>query len=311
MRLVLLTDAPTPAQVPALQDFVRRGGLIIVVLRNPDDAAGLALLAGTSPIPTTEAAVDGFSLLTDIDFAHPALAAFADPKFSDFTTLHFWKHRRVDARAIPQLQVLARFDDGDIAIGEIPLGDGRIVFLTSGWSRDDSQLAVWSKFVPLMNGLLEMSVPPAGAGRQLIVGDVLPWRALGPSPTDPLMLTRPDGTTASLTADGDDKRAELPGFYTVTTGTDATPLATFAVNLPASESDTAPLGVEQLEALGLPLEAQERAASVAAETRQDVANAEIEQGQRMWRWVLLAAIALLAIETLWAGWLTRRDATAG
>lgn len=310
VRLVLLIDPPSSEQIAALRRFMERGGLVIEVLRTPEAAVGLAQLIGVPQIPAAEADVKGFSLLTDIDFEHPALVPFADPKFSDFTTLHFWKHRRIDADAIPNLRGLARFDNGDVALGEVPFGSGRVVFLTSGWSREDSQLAVWSKFVPLMNGLLDSSVAATTGGTQLTVGDSIPWQEFSRAPLDGLALTRPDGTSTSLATRGDVQTAEQPGFYSLRAGANEQPLATFAVNLAASESDTSPLSPEQLEALGIPLEVSDVAAPRvdSAEDRRDVANAEIEQSQRLWRWVLLAVVALLAIETLYAGWLTRRSA---
>ena len=215
IRLVLLTADPTDDQIAALRDYVRRGGLLIDIMGTPTAATRLAALAGTKPIPATEAEVNGFSLLTDIDFDHPALAPFADPMFSDFTTLHFWKHRRIEAATLTNLRVLARFDDGDVAIGEIPLGDGRIVFFTSGWNRSDSQLAVWSKFVPLMNGLLESLGSPAADGGQLTVGDEIPWRTVKHPNGATRTLTSPDGTTRPLTDNTGIQSAEMPGIYIV------------------------------------------------------------------------------------------------
>ncbi|MBL8850126.1 MAG: hypothetical protein JNG89_10595, partial [Planctomycetaceae bacterium] len=307
VRLVLMTMPPALEQMPAVQEYLRGGGLAIMVLRTPDAVAGLARLLDVPQILASEADADGFALLTGIDFEHPALAPFADPRYSDFTTLHFWKHRRIDGAAIPRLRVLARFDDGAPALGEIPVGDGRILLLTSGWNRADSQLAVWSKFVPLMNGLLATSSRTDASTAQLTVGDAIPWQSLTQSSEK--VLTRPDGATTPLAEHSDDQRVDMPGVYTVTDGA-MTTLATYAVNLSASESDTAPLPSEQLEALGIPLESRRTQAtpSAAPAARRDVANAEVEQNQRLWRWVLLATVALLALETVYAGWLTRRDA---
>src|SRR5207244_12535632 len=55
------------------------------------------------------------------------LAPFADPRFSDFTKIHFWKYRRADATAIPNARVVAKFDTGDPALLEIRIGTGRML----------------------------------------------------------------------------------------------------------------------------------------------------------------------------------------
>ena len=311
VRLVLLTDVPAEEQIGPLRDYVRDGGLLINVLTSPAAAAGLAALIDAQSIPAREADVDGFSLLRDIDFDHPALAQFADPRFSDFTTLHFWKHRRIDTSAMSQLRVLARFDDGDVAIGEIPLGDGRIVFFTSGWNRSDSELAVWSKFVPLMNGLLELTRNVAPDMTQLTVGDEIPWRAIRPPAETQLKLLKPDGTSVLLADDAAPVVASLPGLYTVADEDDQTPAVRIAANVPASESQTAPLAMDQLEAAGVAINSAGRAVAQSSTARPTLADSELEQQQQLWRWVLLAVVVLLLIETAWAGWLTRRSPAVG
>jgi len=307
--LVVLTDPATNEQVPALQAYLRGGGLVIQVLRTPEAAAGLAQMAGVAEVPASEAEVMGFSLLTEIDFEHPVLAPFSDPKYSDFTTLHFWKHRSLDESGLPSLRALARFDDGDLAIGELPIGDGRIVVFTTGWNRSDSQLAVWSKFVPLMNRLLEGPTGLDDTTVQLVVGDPLPWQSLLTPLRQSLQLIQPDESMQTLVANTPQTYvAETPGIYVLTDGASPAPLATYAVNLPPAESNIAALGIEQLEALGIPPSASSTAAiAAAANPTADLATAELEQRQRLWRWVLVAVLALLIVETVWAGWLTRRN----
>ncbi len=61
----------------------------------------LAALTGWPDIQIAEASGD-YALLGQIDFTHPLFAPFADPRFSDFSHIHFWKHRRVTFPAIRQ-----------------------------------------------------------------------------------------------------------------------------------------------------------------------------------------------------------------
>ena len=107
-----------------------------------------------------------YALLSTIDLRHPLFAPFNDPRYSDFSKIRFWRHRRIalDETALKQVQVPARFDSGDPAIVEIPRGAGRIVLFASGWQPRESQLGVSSKFVPLASMLVELGwrkPPPA------------------------------------------------------------------------------------------------------------------------------------------------------
>ena len=61
-------------------------------------------------------------MLGQIDFEHPIFAPFAEARFSDFTKIHFWKHRRLETDQIPGARVVARFDNGDPAFVQVPVG---------------------------------------------------------------------------------------------------------------------------------------------------------------------------------------------
>ena len=57
------------------------------------------------------------------------------PQFNDFTKIRFWKYRRIADRGdLGEARVLARFERGDPAVIEKPMGKGRLVVLTSGWA---------------------------------------------------------------------------------------------------------------------------------------------------------------------------------
>ncbi len=191
-----------------------------------------------------------------IDFTHPLFAPFADPRFNDFTKIHFWKYRRLDAAKLPGARVLAQFDSGDPALVEIPRGNGRLLVLTSGWQPADSQLALSSKFVPLLYAMLDLSGGIKSQQTQFQVGDEV--NLAGPLPDRPATQTsirKPDGTEVQL-APGETNfsQTDAPGIYTVTS---AQPPVRFAVNLDAAESRTAPLPMDELERLDVPLKPRE------------------------------------------------------
>ena len=238
-----------------------------------------------------------YALLAQIDFQHPLFAPFADPRFSDFTKIHFWKYRRFDATTLTGAQVIARFDGGDPAIVQAPLGKGSVVIFASSWRPQDSQLALTSKFVPLLHALLDQSSRAPAARAQYFVGDEVPL----PAEPAALQVRKPDGTEVAAAAGAKFSGTDQPGIYAVTPG-----MMRFVVNLAPAESRIAPLPPARFAALGVPLPSAEHAAAppTAGQLAQRQA-AEIEGRQKLWRWLIVVALGVLLLETLIAGKLSR------
>ncbi len=201
---------------------------------------------------------------------------------------------------------MARFDNADAALLEIPKDKGRVFVLTSGWQPADSQLALSSKFVPLLYSMLELSGDLKAQLAQYHVGDEVNLGSLRSN--GPLTIRKPDGSEVNLPA-GETRfsQTDLPGIYAVTS---PQPAAVFAVNLDAAESRTAPLPVEALMRLGVPLKAPEVELTKRAEQKRRLHNAELESQQKLWRWLIVAALVVLLMETWLAGRLTRRTTLA-
>jgi hypothetical protein len=236
----------------------------------------------------TDVTPTNYAMFAEIDFKHPLFAPFADPRFSDFTKIHIWKYRKLDAAAIPDARVLARFDSGAPAVIEAALGKGRLFVLTTGWQPDDSQLAVSTKFVPLLWSLLELGGGVSAAPAQWFVGDTAP---LPPGPA---------GTEQTEK----DVRFTQPGIREVKTGERT---VRFAVNLDANESRTAPLGADELERLGVPLTPAETTSVVTGDSKIVLQGVEAENRQKLWRWFIAATLAVLLVESALAGWTARKE----
>ena len=255
-----------------------------------------------------EARVNNYALLADIDFRHPLLAPFADPRFSDFSKIHFWKYRRLDASQIPGASVLAKFDTGDPAILEVTVGKGRMLVLTAGWRPEESQLALATKFVPLLYSLLERSGAARPLASQFLVGDLVPLEAIAGAARQPLKIRTPDGLELNMaTSETNFSQTWNPGIYNVVSA----PLPKrFAVNLDPSESRTAPLAPDELERLGVPVVSRPTPGIHETERKTRVQNNELESRQKLWRILLVIALAALLIETWLAGHTARRVAAA-
>ncbi|MBI3880363.1 MAG: BatA domain-containing protein [Verrucomicrobia bacterium] len=296
-QLLVLGENPTDAALTAARQFAKDGKFILAPLPSAASVAALAKLLELPSLSAEEARVKDYAMFAQIDFQHPLFAAFADPRYSDFTKIHFWKHRKLDAAKLPGARVIAKFDDGDPALVQVPLGKGAVVILTTTWRPADSQLALSSKFVPLLYALLEQSSDLPVQKAQYFTGDEVP---MPPGP-QALKVRKPDGAEVEVAAGGKFNQTDSPGVYAVTPGT-----LRFVVNLAPDESRTAPLSEERLASLRLPLKksaTETTAASVQHQARAQAA--ELEGQQKLWRWLIVAALVVLLIETWLGGRLTR------
>ena len=304
-KIFVVGTALAPGEAALLARRLREGATVLTVLRSPEDASTLAGLVEQT-VTAEEAPASGYAMLAEIDFAHPLFAAFADARFSDFTKIHFWKHRRLKIEATNS-HALARFDDGSPAIVQFGVGKGSVFAFASGWQPSDSQLALSSKFVPLLYAFLELGGAIKPQSFSVTVGD--PVDLTGLSATNALTVTRPNGKSSSLAAGTKAfTETDTPGIYSIQ---GVEPVFRFAVNLAPEESRTTPLAVEQLEQLGVPVKA------LPVETAQQLVqkeaqrkNAELESHQKLWRWLIAATLVVLIVETWVAARLSRRAAVA-
>jgi hypothetical protein len=285
--LVVLAGEPSAENTRTLDRYAKAGGTVLVVL---------------TPSPAVEEAkVARYAMLQDIAFDHPLFAPLSGPQYGDFTKVQFWKHRRIKDLQ-PGGRVLARYDDGDPAVVETPIGAGRQIVFASGWQPSDSQLARSSKFVPLMTALLELRGGRRVAATNYRIGDRVPVAA------GTTAVRKPDGSSVALdrtatTFDGTDQ----PGVYTADTQTGPKP---FAVNLDPSESLTTQLPPETLEQYGVKL-AKRESDEQRREAERQQRTAELERSQSIWRWLVLAAVFVLLVETGLAGWRTWSQPKSG
>jgi hypothetical protein len=302
--LIIVTDLVSEDRVRALREAMTAGKTVLFVLKNTAMATTVAGLCNTDRFVCEEAVVSNYAMLGQIEFAHPLFAPFADPRYSDFTKIHFWKHRRVEPDALPGARVLARFDNNDPALIHIPIGKGALLVLTAGWHPADSQLALSSKFVPLLYSMLDLSGGVKAQAVQHFVGDTIAASGIATNGNGPVTVRKPDGTRIELPVGEPYSQTDLPGIYTLTSGQTT---QQFAINLDPAESQTAPIPIEELARLGLPLKyTYAEAAHQAAKKRERLLAAELEKRQKLWRWLLACALALLIAETGLAGWITRR-----
>lgn len=303
-QVVVATTVLTAAQKSELKAFVEDGGALIIAPGNANVAADwITFFPDLQTIPAKENKEGDFQLLGEIDFAHPLFQPFNNPRYNDFTRIHFWRHSSVKLNPEAKTQVLSRFDNGDPWLLTASLGKGRVWAFTSGWQPDDSQLAVSSKFVPLIGSLLDEA---CGASRALGSTVVNAPVALPRERNAELLIKTPAGSNTNVAADAREFRDTAePGIYTAMGPEEFR----FAVNIAASESDTTPLPVEQLEQLGLKLGQSATQAERLHRERQR-RDTELESRQQFWRWLIVGCLTVLILETWYAARASQAARTA-
>ena len=302
-RLLIIGEPIEAAHVDRVRQFAESGHSVLLPLKSDAMAGTLTALAKSGPIPLSEASVEKYALLSQVDFEHPLLAPFNEPRFSDFTKIHFWKHRTLDPARLPGARVLARFDDGDPALLDLPLGHGHLFVLTSGWHPADSQLALASKFVPLLYSMLELGQ----TGGRLKTAHFVGQPVTLPGESDTARTVTGPGPDAQIPAGQSGFHADQPGLFTL----QGSRPVTFAVNVPARESRTEPLAPERLDGLNLPFApGSVEKAEIEQNREQTLIDEQLEKRQKIWRWLIVAAIMLVLLETWLGGWLWRKPAAA-
>jgi hypothetical protein len=293
LRLAVVAGETTPANGSALRRWAESGGTVLVVALASGNSPTLATLADAPGITYGSPLADGDTILGAIAFDHPLFAAFAAPQFNDFTRIKFWKRRLLPTDKLGEVRVLARFEGGEPALVEKPLGKGRLLILASGWSPADSQLARSSKFMPLMATLLDRPGESAESRPSRLVGQPLAVPEGSASITTPSKVrTTLDPATSGFSA------TDEPGLYTIESTGGPRPVA---VNLDPLESRTDPLEAELFEQYGCRMARSDVQKEADREATRQLRNAELEGRQKLWRPLILALIALLIAETLLAG----------
>ncbi len=258
--------------------FVKKGGLVFALPSPETESKSFSTLLGESEWTLIEAKLnDSYAMLDDLDFEHPVLAPFARAKIRDFTKIRFWKNRVLTIPGDPDesTSIIAKFDSGDPAWLEKKIGQGSIVAFLSGWEPRESQLALSSKFVPILYSVFENAGYHSRSAPTRYVGEV-----------------------------GEEEYL-APGFYQ--SGEKA-----IAVNLYPSEGNTTPFDPKLvLSGFGVAL-AQDAVQAASAEPENEGAKRRLEaeekeERQKLWKWLVVFVLFVLIIET-WLAGKTRRTA---
>lgn len=267
-----------------LHEFSTKGGLVVALPSADTRGESLGALVGEPENWKLKESEKGdYAMLASLDFEHPVLAPFARANVRDFTKIRFWKHRSLDLgdQADSSLSIIARFDGGDPAIVEKKVGEGSVMVFLSGWEPSESQLALSSKFVPILYSILENAGYTTRTAPTAYVGE---------------KISESSSPGESLPA--------KPGFYE-SVRADATS-STRSVNLHPSEGRTEAFDPDSvLSEFGVSLlnPRESGAANVEGDqdSRKKFESAEKERRQKLWKWLVICVLVILIAETWLAG----------
>jgi hypothetical protein len=235
--------------------------------------------------------------LREVRGEHPLFAPFREAPDA-LAAVRAWRYPRVDA--LPAADVLARFDDGQPAVLEQRVGEGRALLLALPLDNQYGDFPLQPAFLPFVRQLVMHT-----SGR-----DATPlWRTTGESWSLPTSLanpvvTAPDG--ALIRPESDSLEAAVPladaGIYTAfQERASGEPRGVLAVNVAPSESELTPMDTTEL-LLGVQTAAATDSARAAASGGAPLTMAELERRQNPWRVLLVLVLVFLTVET----WLATR-----
>ena len=312
-QVMVLNDVGPPSGElgAAVTRFVEAGGGLWIVLGENARWPGgdFELLPGAAGEPADRDGRGG--VLGFVDYTHPVFELFGTPRSGDLTTPRFFRYRPLDVRA--GASVLARYDNGDAALVERPLGAGRVLVWTSTLDSFWSDVALKPIYLPLVHKTVEYLAAYRPPTPQFTAGQVLDLAQYpGADGLDlaggNLVVRDPNDDRVPVGSGGRDGRSGFidlvePGFYEIR-DLDAEDAAVVrvAVNVDLAESNLAAADPQELVAAVTGRAGGDRTVAGQRELRPE----DLERRQTMWWYLLIGAMGFLATETVLSNRLSRR-----
>ncbi|MDH7598060.1 MAG: VWA domain-containing protein [Sedimentisphaerales bacterium] len=275
-----------------LSGFVRQGGVVLIIAADTQAARFIMDLADLQELPCQQVQMDQtYAMILKVDAGHSILSALAQPRYNNFTQIHIWRYFRFDISHIQDCRPLMWLDTNDPGLFELACGKGKVLVLAHRWNMPDSDLALSSKFVPLLYGLIEYADSIQDPPAQYYVGQRLPAE-LGPA-----IVTCPDGSEVQLAAGQAFTQTTMPGLYTIRS---VGASRTVAVNIWPTEGLDLPLVADQVDALNMATSSSQEPIFKTTSTTGIADTHQLEARQGLWRWLLAACMLVLFAEAIWS-----------
>jgi hypothetical protein len=294
-----------------LQDFVRSGGGLVLVIDETSRAAEFNRIFGSwvpvkaleSGLPANRAGSDNYVLMTNIRTDHPIFQPFGEPHSGTFATARFFAHVKLEVSG--KAEVPARFDNGDPALAACVVEKGRVLVFPSSIDDRGNDLPLKAVYAPFWQQMLRYLENAQEGRRWMEVGDIIaPQKTLieaalkqGKGNIDlnqPIVIIDPDHLRVSATGGLEALGADRSGFYEVRS---PALTAIVAVNTVPRESDLTHGNAEEMTAGWL---SRETAPSRALADTEPLPPEQQDQKSRFWLYWCLAALGFLLAENVLA-----------
>lgn len=262
----------TADEARQLRQYVEQGGGLVFVL---GDLVRAELyneqFGGDSPTKLLPARLneivgDGRHAFDPLEYRHQLTLPFRGHERAGLLTVPIWRYIRLD-QVIDTASVALAFDNGDPAIVETEVGQGRVLLVATAASPESvdrtvepptpwTALASWPSFPPLVHEIVRFAASDRVAQRNVLIGDLLTLQHSASLANPTGTLSTPGNDQIPLRFDSDEQiwthgRTGEPGVYRLAFDDEATPPVLFAVNLDtagtvASESDLEPVSADSV-----------------------------------------------------------------
>jgi len=308
-RVVILNDVAALSSGDALKHFVSQGGGLFVVLGEhavwgTDSNDLLPGVPGTIVDRTGRGGA-----LAELDYSHPILELFKAPRSGDLSVARFFRYRAIamkpesaaakNSGQPPAERVIARFDDGAVAMAERTIGTGNVILWSStldNYWNDLSTKAVYLPFIHQVVKHLATYEEPATwftVGQVMDPAHLLQSAGFGLQTGSGALILTPSGRRIEQSGTPTPVQLEEPGFYEVHGKTNQQGVVTIASNVDTTESDLTTLDTQEMKAA---LAGGAGATNAGAEEIV-ITPEDQERRQNFWWYLLMTGIALLALET--------------
>jgi hypothetical protein len=233
-----------------------------------------------------------------LEYGHPVFEPFRSPRSGNFSAARFYGYRTVTLAPSVQAQVLARFDAGAPAVVERKLGNGRVIVWASTLDLSWSDLPLKPVFLPFLHRIVRHLAVYSEAPPWMTVGQVLdPSANVAPSAaiTERIALT-PSRNRVALNGEGPEVLELVEqGFYEIRRQASDADATVVASNVDLAESDLTAVDPQEVVAAAVGRAGEGPGGSAASLPLTPEAQ---ERSQRVWWYLLWAAILLLGVDTL-------------
>jgi hypothetical protein len=239
--------------------------------------------------------------LAYVDYTHPVFEVFSGPRSGDLSAARFFRYH--GSEGVDRGTVLARFDDGGVALAQQVVGEGVVLAWASTMDDYWNDLPLQPVYLPLVHELMKHVSAYEEPRMWYTAGEVVNLAANGAvreliaaaGEDQELVLQSPSGENLIWNTSDTERFVSLAeqGYYQVQQldGRGSVPIA---VNLDPAESDLTGIAADEIRAALVP----ESGGTARAGVDIELTPEDLERRQAAWWYLLAGVLVILVAETL-------------